>query len=156
MWWIAIVYGAYGIIFGLLCMSLANKKGYYGYYCTGFFLGVFGLIYVGSLPNKDTKCSIEPIDVFIRILVSAILSVGLFLAGTAITNYESPADRAKRILSTGFTVDQNAVDEIKEGMKYGEQLAKDTYEKYKDDPVKYKEESDRIFQEMLDKITNGN
>lgn len=74
----------------------------------------------------------------------------------AVSNSETPLQKLDREMkSINFNIDQNAVNEMKEGMKYGEQLAKDIYEKYKDDPVKYKEESDRIFKELLDKIERG-
>lgn len=45
----------YAICFGVLCKKLAAHKGYYGYFWTGFFLTLIGLIYIAALPvnNKD-------------------------------------------------------------------------------------------------------
>ena len=40
------------IVMGTLTHKLATKKGYQGYFWTGFFLWVVGLIYVVGLPNK--------------------------------------------------------------------------------------------------------
>lgn len=42
----------FGVIMGTLTHKLAIKKGYLGYFWTGFFLMVIGLIYVVGLPNK--------------------------------------------------------------------------------------------------------
>ena len=39
------------IIAGTLCQKLAAKKGYFGYFWTGFFLGIMGLLYVGFMPE---------------------------------------------------------------------------------------------------------
>ena len=39
------------IIMGELCRGLAKKKGYTGYFFTGFFLGILGLLYVSFLPD---------------------------------------------------------------------------------------------------------
>ena len=41
---------AHGIGYGILCKRLANHKGYTGYFWTGFFLTLVGLIYVAALP----------------------------------------------------------------------------------------------------------
>ena len=38
------------IISGILTFKLAAKKGYYGYFFTGFFFNLIGLIYVVGLP----------------------------------------------------------------------------------------------------------
>ena len=38
------------IISGILTSKLAAKKGYYGYFFTGFFFNLIGLIYVVGLP----------------------------------------------------------------------------------------------------------
>ena len=38
------------IITGILTSKLAAKKGYYGYFFTGFFFNLIGLIYVVGLP----------------------------------------------------------------------------------------------------------
>jgi len=38
------------IISGCLTKKLAAKKGYHGYFWTGFFLMFLGLLYVGFLP----------------------------------------------------------------------------------------------------------
>lgn len=39
------------IILGELCRGLAKKKGHTGYFFTGFFLGILGLLYVAFLPD---------------------------------------------------------------------------------------------------------
>lgn len=40
------------LVSGLLAYTLAGKKGYTGYFWTGFLLGVPGLIYVAGLPDN--------------------------------------------------------------------------------------------------------
>lgn len=45
-----LIYAVIGVIFGNLTRRLAAHKGYYGYFWTGFFLNVIGLIYVVGLP----------------------------------------------------------------------------------------------------------
>lgn len=40
------------IVDGMLCKRLAAKKGYTGYFFTGFFLGLLGLLYVHFLPDR--------------------------------------------------------------------------------------------------------
>lgn len=47
------------IIMGVLCKKLAKKKGYRGYFWTGFFLSVIGLIYVVGLPVKKKTRTME-------------------------------------------------------------------------------------------------
>jgi len=43
-----------GIIMGIFTSKLAKKKGYRGYFFTGFFFSMIGLIYVVGLPlSKD-------------------------------------------------------------------------------------------------------
>ena len=39
------------IITGNLCRKLAERKHMHGYFWTGFFLGILGLLYVGFLPD---------------------------------------------------------------------------------------------------------
>lgn len=39
------------IICGILSKKLAARKGYTGYFWTGFFLTMMGLVYVAGLPN---------------------------------------------------------------------------------------------------------
>lgn len=39
------------VIIGVLCKKLAARKNLSGYFCTGFFLGIAGLVYVGFLPD---------------------------------------------------------------------------------------------------------
>lgn len=39
-----------GFVCGTISQKLANKKHYKGYFWTGFFLGIIGLIYVAGLP----------------------------------------------------------------------------------------------------------
>jgi hypothetical protein len=40
-------------------MKQARHKGYRGYFWTGFFLGLAGLIYVAGLPLSDEKRLID-------------------------------------------------------------------------------------------------
>ena len=60
LWWI-IVAGIViiGIIFGNLCQSIAQKKGYDSRpaFWIGFFLNLIGLIYHAGLPLSDQKWS---------------------------------------------------------------------------------------------------
>lgn len=42
-----------GIIIGIMTAKLAAKKGYRGYFFTGFFFQVIGLIYVVGLPLAE-------------------------------------------------------------------------------------------------------
>lgn len=39
------------LIFGTMCRKLAQRKGYEGYFWTGAFLGIAGLVYVAGLPD---------------------------------------------------------------------------------------------------------
>ena len=43
------------IIFGIFCKKLAGRKGYTGYFWTGFFFGMIGLIYVVGLPDLNIR-----------------------------------------------------------------------------------------------------
>jgi Na+/melibiose symporter-like transporter len=44
------------IIMGIFTSKLAKKKGYHGYFFTGFFFNMIGLIYVVGLPlSKDRQ-----------------------------------------------------------------------------------------------------
>jgi hypothetical protein len=43
------------VIWGLVSMRLARRKGYHGYFWTGFFFWFVGLIYVVGLPLSDEK-----------------------------------------------------------------------------------------------------
>lgn len=43
------------IIMGIITRRLASKKGYTGYFWTGFFLHVVGLIYVAGLPDDRQR-----------------------------------------------------------------------------------------------------
>lgn len=52
---VLIVYALMGLITGLMSRKLAKKKGYRGYFWTGFLLSVLGLIYVAGLPEKKKK-----------------------------------------------------------------------------------------------------
>lgn len=45
------------IISGVLSHKLAVKKGYTGYFWTGFFLSLLGLIYVVGLPMQSDDLS---------------------------------------------------------------------------------------------------
>lgn len=51
MIWLLIVVCA-AVIMGLITHRLAGKKGYTGYFWTGFFLNIVGLIYVAGLPVR--------------------------------------------------------------------------------------------------------
>ncbi len=44
------------IIMGIFTSKLAKKKGYHGYFFTGFFFSMVGLIYVVGLPlSRDRQ-----------------------------------------------------------------------------------------------------
>ncbi len=43
------------VLWGILTMKQARHKGYRGYFWTGFFWGLAGLIYVAGLPLSDEK-----------------------------------------------------------------------------------------------------
>jgi len=43
------------IVFGIFCKKLAGRKGYKGYFWTGFFFGLIGLIYVIGLPDMNIR-----------------------------------------------------------------------------------------------------
>ena len=43
------------ILFGVLTHKLAGHKGYRGYFWTGAFLGLIGLIYVVGLPDNRRR-----------------------------------------------------------------------------------------------------
>lgn len=44
------------IIMGIFTSKLAKKKGYHGYFFTGFFFNMIGLIYVVGLPlSRDRQ-----------------------------------------------------------------------------------------------------
>jgi hypothetical protein len=49
------------LIFGMLCISLADKKGYntYRYFWLGFFLWIIGLLYVIGLPIDEKSLAIR-------------------------------------------------------------------------------------------------
>ncbi len=48
--WISLLALVPMIIYGILTAKLAGKKGYRGYFFTGFFFNIIGLIYVVGLP----------------------------------------------------------------------------------------------------------
>ncbi len=48
----AIGYIVGGIIFGCFTANIAESKGYKGYFATGFFFQIFGLIYLVGLPKS--------------------------------------------------------------------------------------------------------
>ena len=51
LWYLWIVIALIpAIIMGIFTAKLANKKGYRGYFFTGFFFALVGLIYVVGLP----------------------------------------------------------------------------------------------------------
>ena len=43
------------IIMGIFCCKLAHRKGYKGYFFTGFFFGMVGLVYVVGLPDLNAR-----------------------------------------------------------------------------------------------------
>lgn len=49
-----------GLVTGSLSAMLADKKGYRGYFWTGFLLGISGLIYVAGLPVSARVTATEP------------------------------------------------------------------------------------------------
>ena len=58
--WPAVIGAALGlvlgaVIWGILTMKLAHRKGYRGYFWTGFLLSFVGLVYVAGLPLSDEK-----------------------------------------------------------------------------------------------------
>ena len=48
-----VVWLVMAIVFGVLTRKLARHKGYTGYFWTGFFLGLVGLVYVVGLPDRS-------------------------------------------------------------------------------------------------------
>ena len=52
---VLIIYALAGLITGLVSRKLARKKGYRGYFWTGFLLNRLGVIYVAGLPEKKKK-----------------------------------------------------------------------------------------------------
>lgn len=50
IWLLIVLFAA--VIMGLITHKLAGKKGYTGYFWTGFFLNIVGLIYVAGLPVR--------------------------------------------------------------------------------------------------------
>lgn len=48
------------VFYGILTAKLAAKKGYRGYFFTGFFFAIIGLIYVVGLPlAKDSAVAVR-------------------------------------------------------------------------------------------------
>ena len=43
------------IVMGIFCCKLAHRKGYKGYFFTGFFFGMIGLVYVVGLPDLNAR-----------------------------------------------------------------------------------------------------
>jgi hypothetical protein len=56
-WVIGILVGVViaAVVWGLITSRLARRKGYRGYFWTGFFFWTVGLIYVVGLPLSDEK-----------------------------------------------------------------------------------------------------
>ena len=52
--WIAIALIP-AVIMGIFTAKLAKKKGYHGYFFTGFFFNLVGLIYVVGLPMSRDR-----------------------------------------------------------------------------------------------------
>lgn len=57
-----------GSLFGIVCHLVAKKKGYSGYFWTGFFFLMFGAVYVAALPiatqepGSDHSADVSPED----------------------------------------------------------------------------------------------
>ena len=49
------------VVYGIFCCKLAHKKGYKGYFFTGFFWGKIGLNYVAALPDMTEIKAIEKV-----------------------------------------------------------------------------------------------
>ena len=45
------------VVFGIISHMVAGKKGYSGYFWTGFFLLVIGAVYVAALPVATSRLS---------------------------------------------------------------------------------------------------
>ena len=58
------------IFWGILTMKQAHRKGYRGYFWTGFFLWMAGLIYVVGLPLSE-EARLEDMKKLIKISVRA-------------------------------------------------------------------------------------
>ncbi len=45
------------IVPGCVALTLAHRKGYRGarYFCMGFFLSIFGLLFVGFMPEEENQ-----------------------------------------------------------------------------------------------------
>lgn len=54
-----IPYLFFGICFGIVSYKVAGKKGYSGYFWTGFFLLVIGAVYVAALPVATSQLSAD-------------------------------------------------------------------------------------------------
>jgi hypothetical protein len=50
-----LLYLGIGVLTGLVARTLAQKKGYDGYFWTGFLLSTIGIIYVAGLPDKRAE-----------------------------------------------------------------------------------------------------
>jgi len=51
VWYVFVIAGIIPcVIMGIFTSKLAKKKGYHGYFFTGFFFNLIGLIYVVGLP----------------------------------------------------------------------------------------------------------
>jgi hypothetical protein len=50
-----LLYLGIGVVTGLVARTLAQKKGYEGYFWTGFLLSTIGIIYVAGLPDKRAE-----------------------------------------------------------------------------------------------------
>ena len=58
------------VIWGILTMKQAHHKGYRGYFWTGFFLRMVGLIYVVGLPLSE-EARLEDMKKLVKISVRA-------------------------------------------------------------------------------------
>ena len=58
MWVYSLLFIGQCFLSGALSSTLAAKKGYSGYFWTGFLLGIWGLIYVAGLPPEKLVITI--------------------------------------------------------------------------------------------------
>jgi uncharacterized membrane protein len=58
------------VFWGILTMKQAHRKGYHGYFWTGFFLWMIGLIYVVGLPLSE-EMRLDDMKKLVKISVRA-------------------------------------------------------------------------------------
>lgn len=59
------------VVFGIVSHLIAKKKGYSGYFWTGFFLWVIGVVYVAALPIASQLSAPAPLSDKDRHLLSS-------------------------------------------------------------------------------------